>query len=157
MFNAASAASWDARSEVAGRYRMKPTVCRGEDVWSYEQLLSRIAEMRCRLSAEVAHGPVLFAPRTTAHVCKDSIAIANQWKYRLGCYLEVRFQDILADPKPQIAGLFEFCELPPIRDDNVKFWHKINEVGHTHHKNKYADFDAFTSICREEMQALGYF
>jgi hypothetical protein len=94
--------------------------------------------------------------RTTAHVWKDSIAIANEWKDRLGSYLEVRFEDILADPKRQMARIFEFCELPAIREDNTKFWDKVNEVGHTHHKNKYADFEVIESICREEMKDLGY-
>ena len=44
MSNAPNAI-WDALSEVAGRYRTKPAVCRGEEVWTYEQLLSRIEEM----------------------------------------------------------------------------------------------------------------
>lgn len=66
MSNATNAtAIWDALSEVAARYRTKPAVCRGEETWSYEQLLSRIEEMRSWLSAEMADGPVLFIPRNT--------------------------------------------------------------------------------------------
>jgi long-chain acyl-CoA synthetase len=66
MFEATSAAAiWDALSEVTVRYRSKAAVCRGEEVWSYEQLWSRIEEMRHWLSAQITHGPVLFIPRNT--------------------------------------------------------------------------------------------
>ena len=42
------------------------------------------------------------------------------------------------------------------REDNTKFWDKLREVGRTHHQNQYADFEVIESICKEEMQALGY-
>jgi hypothetical protein len=94
--------------------------------------------------------------RTPAHVWKDSIALAREWSSRLGSYLEVRYEDIVADPRQQMARIFEFCELPSIRADNQKFWDKINTVGHTRHKNNYVHFDIIESICHEEMKALGY-
>lgn len=60
-----AAAIRDALSEMASRYGTRPAVCRGEEVWTYQQLLSRIEEMGRWLSSEVEHGPVLFVPRNT--------------------------------------------------------------------------------------------
>jgi acyl-coenzyme A synthetase/AMP-(fatty) acid ligase len=66
MSNAINAAAIrDALSEMAVRYGSRPAVCRGEEVWTYQQLLSQIEEMRRWLSCEVEHGPVLFVPRNT--------------------------------------------------------------------------------------------
>jgi hypothetical protein len=94
--------------------------------------------------------------RTTAHVWNDSISMVNEWKGQLGSFLQVRFEDILANPRQELARIFEFCELPPIREDNHKFWDKISEVGKTHHTNKYGEFGVIGDICRAHMQDLDY-
>jgi hypothetical protein len=79
-----------------------------------------------------------------------------EWKGDLRNFLEVKFEDILANPRLELARIFEFCELPSVRKDNHKFWEKIDEVGKTHHTNKYGDFDVIQDICRDHMSALGY-
>jgi long-chain acyl-CoA synthetase len=61
----AAAPIWDALAEVAVLYRHKPAVRRGEEVWSYEQLVIKADEVRRWLSAEVAQGPILFLPQNT--------------------------------------------------------------------------------------------
>jgi hypothetical protein len=94
--------------------------------------------------------------RTTAHVWKDCVDIVNEYKGKLGSFLEVRFEDILANPRKELARIFEFCELPPVREDNKEFWDKISGVGKTHHKNKYGDFEVIEEICRDHMRVLNY-
>jgi hypothetical protein len=94
--------------------------------------------------------------QTPAQVWKDCIAIARDWSSRLGSYLELRYEDLLANPHEQMARIFAFCELSPICEDNKKFWGRLVEVGQVHHQNNYGDFDLIESICHEEMRTLGY-
>jgi hypothetical protein len=94
--------------------------------------------------------------RTTANVWNDCVSMVNEWKGELRDFLQVRFEDILANPRKELARIFEFCELPPVKEDNRKFWDKIDAVGKTHHKNSYGGFDVITEICQGHMKALGY-
>jgi long-chain acyl-CoA synthetase len=112
MSNATKAAVIrDALGEVAVHYGTKPAVCRGEDVWSYEQLLCRIEDMRRWLSAEVAHGPVLFMPRNTPSSLAFLLAAVVSGKVPL-----------LADPAwsaRELEGIVRRCAVRAIAWDGA--------------------------------------
>lgn len=112
MFNATNAAAiWDALNAVAARYRTKPAVCRGEETWSYEQLLSRIEEMSRWLSAEIADGPILFIPRNTPAALAFLLAAACSGKVPL-----------LADPAwsaHELEGIVRRCAVRAIAWDGA--------------------------------------
>lgn len=94
--------------------------------------------------------------RTTAHLWNDAISFVSKHKNKLPSFYEVRYEDILTNPKKEISKIFEYCELPEIKKNNKAFSQKISKVGVIHHKNIYGDFDVVESICRENMLKYGY-
>lgn len=94
--------------------------------------------------------------RTTAHLWADAVDYVYQNKDRLPSFHEVRYEDVLRNPKDEIDRILAFCELEPIRDDNAAFRAKLSQIGHTHHANRYADFDVVTEICRGQLQRYAY-
>jgi long-chain acyl-CoA synthetase len=99
----------DALNEMAACYPTKPAVRRGEDVWSYEQLVSRIEEMRRWLSVAVAHGPILFVPRNTPASLAFLLAAMGSGKVPL-----------LADPAwsaKELEGIVRRCAVRAIAWD----------------------------------------
>ncbi len=101
----------------------------------------------------------LYGPediRTTAHLWKDGVNYFEQRKGDLGAYLEVRYEDILQDPKSHLQNLLDFCELPPVPPSQKGFWDQIGGVGSIHHKNVYGNFAEIEEICGTEMRRYGY-
>lgn len=94
--------------------------------------------------------------RTTAHIWNDAVSFINERKEQLPSFYEIRYEDILANPKEMIFKIFEFCELPQISEDNTEFWQKISQVGVIHHKNIYGNFEIVEEICHNNMQRYGY-
>jgi hypothetical protein len=94
--------------------------------------------------------------RTTAHLWNDAISFVDERKDQLPDYYEVRFEDILANPKEEIFKVLEFCELPDVKDDNIGFWKKLSQIGVVQHSNKYGDFELVEEICRANLQKYGY-
>ncbi|MHC4175970.1 MAG: sulfotransferase family protein [Planctomycetota bacterium] len=94
--------------------------------------------------------------RTTAHLWNDAVTFVNRNKDKLPTFHEVRHEDILADPRKEVLGILEFCELPEPDKDNTKFWERVGEFGVIRHKNVYGEFDVVESICRDNMQQYGY-
>ncbi len=94
--------------------------------------------------------------RCTAHVWNDAVTFVNEVKDRLNAFYEVRYEDILANPKEELFKIFDFCELPPPSQENRKFWDKLANVGKTHHKNTYGDFEVVEEICRANLERYGY-
>lgn len=94
--------------------------------------------------------------RTTAHVWSDCLNMVNAVKDRVQYFLEIRYEDILAEPRRRLAEIFEFCELPFPTDQNSDFHTKLASVGRVHHQNRYSDFDVIEQICASEMERMGY-
>ncbi|MBC2694297.1 MAG: sulfotransferase [Desulfobacteraceae bacterium] len=94
--------------------------------------------------------------RTTANLWNDAISFVNRHKNNLPSFYEVRYEDILSNPGEEILKIFEFCELPEIKKNNIAFSQKIGQIGIIHHKNVYGNFDIVESICRENMFKYGY-
>ncbi len=94
--------------------------------------------------------------RTTAHVWSDCLNLVTAVKDRVNHFLEIRYEDILADPVGRFAEIFDFCQLPFPDARNTAFHAKLASVGRIHHQNRYADFDVIEQICSAEMQRMGY-
>lgn len=94
--------------------------------------------------------------RTTANVWNDSISLINDAKKDAPFFYEVRYEDILANPKTEIAKLMEFCELPDVADRGASFWRKVDEIRTGSAPGQYADFEVVEAICRENMRKYGY-
>lgn len=94
--------------------------------------------------------------RTTAHVWQDSIELVHQTAPALKNFIEVRYEDILANPKKELTRLFDFAKLDWPGESNSAFKHEFDIVGVTHHKNNYKDFDVIEEITREMLVKLKY-
>lgn len=94
--------------------------------------------------------------RTTAHIWQDSIELVHQTAPDLSHFIEVRYEDILKNPKAEMQRLFDFCEINYPAVDNQKYKHEFEIVGVTHHKNDYKDFDVIEEITRPTLKKLGY-
>jgi hypothetical protein len=94
--------------------------------------------------------------RTTAHLWNDILDYFDTLKASIPCYLEVRFEDLVAAPRERLAEILEFCELAPVPADNRAFWGRMEKVGKVGHQNKYSSFEVVEEICHEQMRKHGY-
>jgi len=94
--------------------------------------------------------------RTTASLGNEAVSFVNKNKGKLSSFYGARYEDILTNPEEEILKIFEFCELPGIGKGESAFWEKISQIGVTHHKNIYGDFEVVESICLDNMQKYGY-
>ena len=94
--------------------------------------------------------------RTTAHLWNDAIEIVDTHRGSLKNLFEVRYEDILADPRAQLQELFQFCGLSTPMDQNSNYQDRLNGVGVIHHKNDYHDFSTVESICADSMKRFNY-
>ena len=94
--------------------------------------------------------------RTTAHVWQDSIELVHQTAPDLRNFVEIRYEDILAHPTEEMRRLLQFCDLTWPSVDNASFHHELDNVGVTHHKNSYTDYDVIETITRSMLDKLKY-
>lgn len=94
--------------------------------------------------------------RTTANLWRDGVNYFEERKAKLGHYLEVRYEDVVANPRAEIERILEFCELEPVPASNAQFWGALSRVGSIHHKNRYGHLAEIEEICASEMRRYGY-
>ena len=94
--------------------------------------------------------------RTTAHLWNDGVEFIEKNRNLLPHFYEVRYEDILSEPQMEIHRILDFCELPHPTAEIQAFWGKVAKIGVVRHKNAYGRFDVVESICRKNMQRLGY-
>lgn len=94
--------------------------------------------------------------RTTANVWNDAISFVDERKDQVNHYYLVRYEDILENPEAEMRKIFEFCELPFIKDRDSEFWQKLSGVGMVSHKNSYGEFSVVEEICHDNMVKYGY-
>jgi hypothetical protein len=93
--------------------------------------------------------------RTTARLWNDSVAFVEDSAPEC-VFHRVRYEDILADPAGEIAGILRFCELDPVDPSVTQFWDKIRNVGVLRHSNQYGSFELIEKICAGTMERYGY-
>lgn len=94
--------------------------------------------------------------RTTAAVWDSAVRLVAAMRPRLKHFYEVRYEDILADPRQEMRRIFEFCELPTIGSGAAAYEERLSKVGVIHHKNSYGDFDLVESIAKDGLRRHGY-
>ncbi|MEC9358063.1 MAG: sulfotransferase [Pseudomonadota bacterium] len=92
--------------------------------------------------------------RTTATVWDDSVKLMNQLRPQLKHCYEVRYEDVLHNPREQMRLIHEFCKLP--LPNNEAYRQQIAQVGVIHHSNRYGGFDVVESIADDSLRQYGY-
>jgi len=140
----------------------------------YHRHVAQEARIRARLGVQPhPDGPLIPYPRiprleqyiesygcddirTTANIWNDAISIINDAKVDVPFFYEVRYEDIIANPKTEIAKLMEFCELPEVADPGAPFWRQVRRIRTGPAPAPYGDFELVEDICRENMRKYAY-
>jgi hypothetical protein len=93
---------------------------------------------------------------TTAHLWNDAISFVDRNRDQAPFFYDVRYEDILANPKEEILKILDFCELRRIEDTRAQLWQEISKVGVIRHSNNYGDYEVIETICRSNMIKHGY-
>ena len=51
-------------------------------------------------------------------------------KQDLNEFYEVKYEDILKNPKTSVLEILDFCELEHPQENNVDFWKELSQCGH---------------------------
>ena len=94
--------------------------------------------------------------RQASRYWNNSIGFIQRMKLDTNNILEVRYEDIVAEPKFQIEKIREFCELAEVSDRSSDYWRLIEQIGRTRHKSSYGNFELIESICSQNMQIYEY-
>lgn len=94
--------------------------------------------------------------RTTAHVWDAAVKFINSVRPQIRNFHEVRYEDILANPREEIRKIFDFCDLPPVERNKTRLDGLLAQVGVVHHKNSYGSFDVVESIAGDSLRQYGY-
>jgi hypothetical protein len=94
--------------------------------------------------------------RTTAHLWNEAIDTIDAVRNQMGSFCEVRYEDVLSEPRATVQQILDFCELPPARPGTTPFWEKLSQIGELHHANRYNQFEKVEEICGEKMGRFGY-
>lgn len=92
----------------------------------------------------------------TSRVWADSLRLVEELAPRLNHFLEIRYEDLLADPEAHTRRLLEFCDLPWPAADNAAFQAALAGVGTIHHENRYGEFDVVERIAGDALARYGY-
>src|SRR4029077_13646516 len=79
--------------------------------------------------------------QTTSHLWNDAISFVDQNKDQVPFFYNVRYEDILVNPKEEILKILDFCELRNIEDTRALLWQEVSKVGVIRHSNKYGDYE----------------
>jgi hypothetical protein len=94
--------------------------------------------------------------RTTARLCRDGVMLMDEIKNQLPSFLEVRYEDILANPSGSLQRILDFCEL----DASMKqpeFSIHLSKVGKLPTKSEDDHSGRVEEICGEVMHQHGYY
>jgi len=94
--------------------------------------------------------------RTTSHLWNEGVNMVRKDAESIPNYYEIRYEDILENPKKEILEICNFCELNSPQSIDLQFWKLLEKVGKVNHKNQYGEFEIVEEICGETMQELGY-
>lgn len=94
--------------------------------------------------------------RTTAHLWNEAIDTMDALRPHIGSLLEVRYEDILSEPRTVLYQILDFCELHPVEPGATAFWEKVSQIGALRHSNRYDHFEIVEEICGAKMRRFGY-
>ncbi|WP_370299543.1 sulfotransferase [Abyssibacter sp.] len=96
--------------------------------------------------------------RTTSHIWNESIDYMDRIKSSIPHLMEVRYEDVLAEPQAVVGQILEFCELGEPEQPGAKaaFDARMAKVGRVSHVNQYSGFEIVESIAGENLKRYGY-
>jgi hypothetical protein len=132
------------------RIRARRPEAAGQDTFIPYPRLPRLPELIAQYGAEDL--------RTTAHLWNDALALVEAARPQIPAdqFHEVRYEDIVARPKEELARIFRFLELPEPDTACTLYHERLARVGNLHHQNRYGGFDTVTEICAPALRKLGY-
>ena len=96
--------------------------------------------------------------RTTAHLWNDAVAFVEAARPQIPAeqFHEVRYEDIVARPREELARIFRFLELAEPDAACATYHARLAGVGNVHHRNQYSGFATVEEICGPQLGRLGY-
>ena len=94
--------------------------------------------------------------RCTAHVWEDSIDVVDAVKNDLHRFTQVRYEDLLANPKVELQKLFDFIGLKWPNPAHTEFAKEFSLIGKVHHTNQYVGYDIVEKEVGGTLKRLGY-
>ncbi len=94
--------------------------------------------------------------RCTSHVWADAIQMVEDAKPAIGPVLEIKYEDLVASPGPEMRRIFQFCELPYPAAGNTEYSGHFSSIGRLSHKNSYSGFEVVEREVPEMLKKWGY-
>jgi hypothetical protein len=92
----------------------------------------------------------------TSRLWQDAIELVEETRPHLTNFYEVRYEDLLKEPKEQLKKLLDFCELKQPGAENIEYKSVVDSIGHIRHKNNYSQYDVIERAVGPALQRLGY-
>jgi hypothetical protein len=89
---------------------------------------------------------------TTARVWNDAVSLLNGARDEVVRLHELRYEDLVEDPRRELGRLLEFCELP----DADQIWQAAARIEDRRATHSYGDFELIERICGTAMRQYGY-
>jgi len=94
--------------------------------------------------------------RTTAHLWDDAMSFVARHSGALRSFHTVRHEDIVANPKRELAKILEFCELRELNDPSARFWQEAGRISVVPSTVDDRNFALIEEICQTNMDRYGY-
>jgi len=96
--------------------------------------------------------------RTTAHLWNEAMAFIQAVRPQIPAnqFHEVRYEDIVARPREELARIFRFLDLPEPGAASTTYHMRLAGVGKVHHQNQYSGFEIVEGICGPTLRRYGY-
>jgi len=94
--------------------------------------------------------------RTTAHIWKDSIELVKNIAPTLKNFHEVRYEDLMKDPRGKMEALLKKLNLKIPATTDQAYQTEISSWGKMHHQNKYGEFQVIEEIAGDLLKSYGY-
>jgi hypothetical protein len=93
--------------------------------------------------------------RTTARLWRDGVSLLDEVKDQMPSFLEVRYEDILANPRGSLERILDFCKLDATVQQ-TEFAKRLANVGKVPTRGRYDGSDVIEEICGDVMHQHGY-
>jgi hypothetical protein len=95
---------------------------------------------------------------TTARVWNEAIAFVDGIRPEIPAeqFHQVRYEDIVAHPREEMARIFRFIDLPEPGPSCKEYQSLLSRIGKVRHQNTYGGFELVEKICGPTLKRYGY-
>ncbi len=101
-----------------------------------------------------SHGPESVL--TTATVWKEAIQEFKRDAPQINHVMEIRYEDLMKDPKTSLDQILSFCELEKPSSEYRPFWNEFEKIGKLRHKNNYPVSPEVLDLVGDVARQYGY-